>query len=264
LFASAAGESKGDAGQIAAGWIRDIKRQHRWLAVEESGDGSFRRDAVTLVHTYDGALWNRLTEAWKQDRPRRIVIISPFYDPNAEMIRRVHRELPECKIEIIAQQGTSNLPVRILKRWSWRPAIFEIRNSSRRLHAKLLAWQTKTGTSCLVGSANFTSAAIDGKNAEACLLLPDSGDALKALFDRQLSRAKVVLKDFDPGSEAEPRPQDDDAGILLDSAVLTGTNRLRIKYRHGIVPAPSHLRVDKGGGARGLVAVASRQRGPCG
>lgn len=103
--------------------------------------------------------------------------------------------------------------------------------TSRRLHAKLLAWTTKKETGCLVGSANFTSAALDGKNVEACLYVPDADQIIGQLFDKQFSIRKIQLSKFKSGKDREP---ENDQGVptplRIHAALLMSTNRLRVSY----------------------------------
>jgi hypothetical protein len=138
----------------------------------------------------------------------------------------------------------TNLPVPILKKLKANLYLSELRNSSRRLHAKLLTWESRNGVSCLVGSANFTSAAFDARNVEACLLVAKAGDLVSRLFDSDLGKKGISFDDFDPGTEKEPEPADTDTtGLRLISAVLSQDGRLRVAYRHRLDPKPSALRV---------------------
>ena len=189
--------------------------------------------------------------------PTRMLAISTFYDPNAELIRRVHRSWPKCKLELVAQQGTSNLPVKVLRKSTWKPLVSEIRNSSRRLHTKLVSWPTGRSVGCLVGSANFTSATFDGRNIEACLYVPDAKKAAESLFDSKLPKRKIAVSEFEPGEEEEQKPEHDEVAIRLDSAVLAASLRLRIRFTHNIEPLPSTTAASPRGPAGNR-----RRRGP--
>lgn len=241
FFTAACKEAEGEAGEIAAEWISDIKKECRWLDNEDALPPGLGPLPVNLFHNYDGPLWGRLAEALDDDPPKKFFVISPYYDPNAEMIRRIQKKWPKCKLEIVAQQGTSNLPISAIKRLRLNPSLFDVHNSSRRLHAKLLAWETRNGTGCLTGSANFTSAALDGRNAEACLYLSNADAAVDALFDSTLRKKKVSISSFEPGAEQEPEPTDEQPVLSLDSAVLSNDTRLRIVFSHNLDPAPIEL-----------------------
>ena len=152
-------------------------------------------------------------------RPKRFLVISPFFDQEAELAQRIRQRWPKCQIEIVVQQKTTNLPVAALKKLRSGIALSELRNSSRRLHAKLLAWESSKGTGCLVGSANFTTAAFDARNVETCLLVSDAEEVVSGLFDGQLAKRPLAFDDFDPGTEQEPKAED------VDSTTLRLTSR---------------------------------------
>ena len=85
------------------------------------------------------------------------------------MLRRLCKRFPRAQIELVAQQTTSNPPLGLVKRWASRVTLSELRDFKRCLHAKLLYWESQKGSGCMVGSANFTKAAFDARNVEACL-----------------------------------------------------------------------------------------------
>lgn len=245
LFSAAANEVVGEAGAIADEWIADIEAQLRCLAVEEAPVEGIGNLPLNLFHTYDGSLWGRVEASWAADPPRRVLVISPFYDLNAEMLRRLHDSFPKCKVEVVAQQGTSNLPVRLIQKLNWKPSLFEICNSSRRLHGKLIAWETGKEVSCLVGSANFTVAGLDGANAEACFYLHDVAASIEGLFDSSLAKRAIAAADFTPGADQEPTQTADDEPVLwIDSAVLCDGQRLRAKYRCRLSSPPNSLAIN--------------------
>ena len=123
-------------------------------------------------------------------------------------------------------------------------SLSELRNSSRRLHAKLVGWESPNGTGCLVGSANFTTAAYDARNVETCLLVSEAEDFVKSLFDKQLEKRPIAFEDFDPGMEREPGTIDEESiSLRLTSALLTTDGQLRLDYRHCLKPKPSSLRL---------------------
>jgi hypothetical protein len=173
-----------------------------------------------------------------------LLVISPFYDVDGEMVKRVYQHWPKCKIELIVQQRTTNLPVSQLKKLRKRVSLSELRNSSRRLHAKLVGWKSPNGTGCLVGSANFTTAAYDARNVETCLLVSEAEAFVESLFDKQLGKRPIAFEDFDPGTEREPGTVEEESiSLRLTSALLTTDGQLRLDYRHCLKPKPSSLRL---------------------
>lgn len=243
MFTSATAESEGDAGEIAAEWLADIQKGFAWLAKNDPATEALG-STLNIIHTYDGPLWSRLEAEFAGSSPEHLSVISPFYDRDAALLRRMHHAWPQCKVEVTAQQGTSNLPIDAMLKNSWKQPIYDIQNTSRRLHAKMVAWENDGRVNCLVGSANFTSAAFDGRNVEACLYLPDAERAVDALFDKKLSRQEITLSDFEPGHTTEPEPNPEEFAVRLDSAVLEEDSRLRLRFRLAKTVKPKKFSVN--------------------
>jgi hypothetical protein len=241
FFKRACDDAEEQAGRIARKWIEETLKSTPWLA---SASLTSKSSRVQLFHTYQGSLWDRLCGVLNADPPNRILVISPFYDLDAEMVHRLHRRWPRCRIELVVQQKTTNLPILKIKGLKSYVTLSELKNSSRRLHAKLVAWQSHKGSGCLVGSANFTSAAFDAKNVEACLLLDNSKEDVAKIFDGQLVKKPIAFSDFDPGADREQESvQSDSSTLRLDSALLNSDGELLVKYWHRLVPRPKSLRI---------------------
>ncbi len=241
FFKRACDDADQETGRIARQWLDELPRDAPWLATELPPN---EKRAVRLVHTYEGSLWDRIASLLDGETPKRFLVISPFFDQEAELAQRFLQRWPKCQIEIVVQQKTTNLPVAVLKRWRTGITLSELRNSSRRLHAKLVAWESSHGTGCLVGSANFTTAAFDARNVETCLLVSDAEEFVSGLFDGQLAKRPLAFDDFDPGTEQEPEAEDFDATTLrLTSALLTEAGEFRVSYRHRLATTPSSLRL---------------------
>ncbi len=241
FFKRACDDADQETGRIARQWLEELPKDAPWLATELPPT---KYRAVRLVHTYEGSLWDRIASLLDGDTPKQFLVISPFFDQEAELAQRIRQRWPKCQIEIVVQQKTTNLPVAALKQLRSGFALSELRNSSRRLHAKLLAWESSKGTGCIVGSANFTTAAFDARNVETCLLVSDAEEVVSGLFDGQLAKRPLAFDDFDPGTEQEPNAEDVDSTTLrLTSAVLTESGELRVSYRHRLATKPSSLRL---------------------
>ena len=50
------------------------------------------------------------------DTPKQFLVISPFFDQEAELAQRIRQRWPKCQIEIVVQQKTTNLPLAALKK----------------------------------------------------------------------------------------------------------------------------------------------------
>lgn len=150
--------------RFARRWLEEAGRDVPWLSTELP---PAQQRSVWLIHTYDGSQWDPIATLLGERGPKRLLVISPFFDREAELARRVRQRWPKCQVEIVVQQTTTNLPVVPLRKLGTGISLSELRNSSRRLHAKLLSWVTDEGTGCLVGSANFTLAAFDARTGPA-------------------------------------------------------------------------------------------------
>jgi hypothetical protein len=229
------------AAAIARQWLDELTHTLPWLKAELRKQAG---EKAELLHTYNGSLWEVVKTAVGSTPPIRLLIVSPFFDRNAELVHRASSTWPKCEIKIIAQQKTTQLPCEAMKSLARRVSLHEIRVESRCLHAKLFAWQTTKGGGCIAGSANFTTAAFDSRNVETCLLLKDVGEEVEKLFDKQLSTRPITLEEFSPGTDTEPN-KDEDApeDLVLESVVLTRDGKLSVSYRHRLESAPDTLRI---------------------
>jgi hypothetical protein len=238
FFLRACEDAEEEPGRICREWLAETAACLPWLKAPRS-DGALRR--CRLLHTYEGSLWDRLAAI---DPPDRLLVISPFHDKGGEMFRRVRDRWPNCHVEVLVQQKLTALPVEPLATQRAAVSLSELHNSSRRLHAKLLAWEGKGGVGCLVGSANFTAAAFDARNVEACLLLPDAGELVESLFDTDLPKRPLRFEDFEPGSDQEPdQDEDRSSGLKLTSALLLEDGQLRVSYQARLGSRPDSLLV---------------------
>jgi hypothetical protein len=241
FFRRACDDGEQESARIARAWLDEARKVFHWLAQPLPPNGGRR---VRLVHTYEGSLWDRLATALGAARPSRLLVISPFHDQDGEMLKRIQRRWPDCSIEVVVQQQITNLPVKALKELQPSVSLSELRNSSRRLHAKLVAWEGQGGTGCLTGSANFTTAAFDARNVETCLQVADAADSVRSLFDKELPKRAVAFEDFEPGSEQEPGiGEGPTTGLKLTSVLLLGEGQFRVSYVAQVPVRPSSLRV---------------------
>lgn len=240
FFEQAARETDKEISRIAGEWFAEAAASYPWLKEPVTLSPSERR--MRLLNTYDGSIWERLVEHLSGGQLRDLLIISPFHDPDSELCRRVVRTWPGAKIELVVQQGCTSLATQPLKKMR-AVHLSELIGVSRRIHAKLLAWRSTSGSGCLVGSANFTSAALDGRNVETSLLLAEADDLVQALFDGHLSRRPITTDEFEPGEANEINVEGELPPLRLNSALLAEHNELRVSYSHDLPSAPSALRL---------------------
>ena len=239
FFEQAAKHADDEVVRIASDWINETAKTFPWLR-EPIQDNLDR--PVRLLHTYDGGIWERLVQHIDGVKPKEFFIASPFHDADGELGKRLATQWPNAQIEFLVQQGYTTLAVKPLKKLR-RVRLSEVRDSSRRIHAKLLAWRSKDGGGCLVGSPNFTSAALDGRNVEACLLISPAEEVVESLFDRSLSKHPLPLEDFVPGEAESSEVEGAISSLRINSALLTDTNQLRVSYWHQLDPPPDSLRL---------------------
>jgi len=239
FFEAASEHSDEGFSRILNEWMSETATTYPWLREPtEVENRNFQ-----LLHTYDGSIWNRLVEIVDPLKPQEFFIISPFHDADAELLQRMVGQWPRAKIEFLVQQGYTNLPVTPLKKLR-KVRLSELKDSSRRVHAKLLVWKTANGTGCLVGSTNFTSAAFDARNVEASLLLRDADGLIESLFDRQLGKKPLALKDFEPGAGEDPETEPGELPRLrIKSALLEDSGRISVTYSHRLEESPTSLRL---------------------
>jgi hypothetical protein len=242
FFSRACADAEGEPGRICREWLEEAAVCFPWLKTP-SGSEAVRR--VRLLHTYDGSLWDRLAAVIDNASPTRLLVISPFHDKAGEMFKRVRGRWRNCHVEVLVQQKITALPLHALPGGGAGVSLAELDNSKRRLHAKLLAWEADGNTGCLVGSANFTAAAFDARNVEACLLLADAQERVEGLFDRELRKRPLRFEDFEPGSdEEEPEAGNGDSvRLTVISALLLPDGRLRVSYEARLDRKPESLRV---------------------
>lgn len=227
--------------RIVTSWLDEVARDQPWL---QALPRRSRQRRIALLHSYTGSLWDQLEEHLGTRSPRTFFVMAPFHDPGADSCRRLTRRWPRASVELAVQQGYTNLQPGALRKLA-SVRLTEVLATSRRLHAKLVAWSDSRSWGCLVGSANFTRPALDGPNTEACLLVSDIEDPTSTLFDRQLRRRPIGLGDFEPGSaEAADDPPENAAPLHIDAAVLVADDRLELNYSHGLGSSVTALRLE--------------------
>jgi len=241
FFVRACEDAEGESGRICREWLAETAACMAWLKVARPARSGRR---FRLIHTYEEKLWDHLAAALDADQPARLLVISPFHDKGGEMFKRVRGRWPNCQIEALVQQKVTALPVQALAGETRAISLAELHDSSRRLHAKLVAWEGRGGAGCLVGSANFTTAAFDARNVEACLLVSDAQEWIGSLFDTDLPKRPLRFEDFEPGSDEEADPHNDaSSGLKLTSALLLEDGQLRVSFQATLDPRPDSLRV---------------------
>jgi hypothetical protein len=259
FFKRACDDTEERVGRIARKWIDEVVESSRWLTALGPEN---RGEKIRLVHTYQDGLWSLLSTHLAKTPPRRLLVISPFFDANDAMVERIAKGWPKCKIELLVQQSTTNLNVEPLQKLRKQVSLSEVRNSSRRLHAKLVAWDTAGGVGCIVGSANFTTAAFDGRNVEACLLMLEAKEGVEALFGPGLDKRFLDIDEFEPGTQIEEEPGAEvPRGLELKSALLAEDGTLQLSFRNALGEAATlHTEIRVPGEKHPRIAIKTPSR----
>jgi hypothetical protein len=223
--------SEPQAAKVAKRWLDDASGEFPWLAEAPASDRT--DDKIELVHTLGGSIWDWLRKRLGKSVPRKIQVLSPFYDGDLRLLGRVRETWPACAVEITAQQRTSNLPAKQLGQFGKNVCLFDLEGAgSRRLHAKLVMVTTDDKTICLSGSANFTAAAFDGKNVETCLAWTAGNGIAKELFSGDFTRVSISPAEFEPGVEQPPEEDTQPASpLFIKSALLDASGKLMVAYK---------------------------------
>lgn len=241
FFKLCAKHGEGHTGRIAAEWLDDAQTEFGWLAAQTPG----AKSEVELVHTLETSLWDWLKTRLKKSPVSKVEVLSPFYDSDLRLLERIRATWPKCVVEITAQQRTSNLPAALLKGFGKAVRLFDVEGAgSRRLHAKLLVVVADDKTICLAGSANFTTAAFDGRNIETCLAWETDGNPFKNLFDGDMKRALISPEDFESGDELPPEEETIPATLLhIKSVTLDAARKLSVVFVVGANLKPQSLSI---------------------
>jgi hypothetical protein len=228
FFKACAQHGEGHTGKIAAGWLDEAQAECAWLETTTAKENP----PIELLHTLETNLWDWLESRLERSPPSKIQVLSPFYDSDLHLLKRIRETWPKCAIEITAQQRTSNLPAGLLKDFGKAVRLFDVEGvGTRRLHAKLLAVEGNGRTICVAGSANFTTAAFSGRNIETCLAWEADESPFKNLFNGGVSRVAISPEDFEPGDEPPPEEENTPAiPLRIKSAILDATGKLSVAF----------------------------------
>jgi hypothetical protein len=222
--------------RIGDDFLREAGEFFPWI----SGDQTVltqRAATPMLIHSTTQGLLGQ-AETLLRDVPiKRIHVLSPCFDNDAELFRIFREHWRAAEMHIVTRSGYANLPIADLKRLARSGQrrdlqFFDLRGKRhRRLHAKAIAFEADQATYWLVGSANFTQAAFDGRNVETALWFRTEKDPDDLLYSGDLTKAPISLKDFEPGPEmppeGEPRTRPD---LVLNGGVLHQDQTLELDY----------------------------------
>lgn len=178
----------------------------------ERGDGA----GVGILEKLRGIIGHR--------QAHRVVLISPFWDAEAQAIEDIASAFPSAEIVVGLPDRRPNFPAymnlsHLNLRLARLPAAL---GAMRDLHAKLVIIQCEEGDHVLYGSANVSRAALGspgraGRNAEACVYRRYPRDEALSWLGLELDQP------FDRSLLPSVRPEPEPAG---DAELLPGTVEL--------------------------------------
>ena len=231
--------ASGPGKRLAKEFLSDLNEQYPWLMKgPDSGE-------LKILHTLSHPLLPAIKAELGSATPERMLVVSPFFDQDLRLLNEVRELWPNCRIDLVTQEQTGNLPAKKLKQFKSGVRLYRLlAPKSRRLHAKIVAVIAGETAVCCSGSANFTTAAFSGRNIEACLLMRIPEKSVIALFDDDLSIEPIKPDSFDTGSEREPEEEIQKAEpICLHSAAIGTDNRLSLQYTVDNPAGLIHLKV---------------------
>lgn len=189
---------------------------------------------IELLSSHAAPLWEQLTARLERQTVRKITVISPFYDREIDLLKRLRKTWPGAHLTIVAQEKYATLAGKKLAKLFTTGKKDRLLSATpqpgRRLHAKAFAFETRDGTFWLTGSPNATLAALDGRNSETALWFK-SKERVEAWLDaEQLPIEEIQPSDFEAGTDQEPSSELFVCEMRLGSAVLSEQGSLECTF----------------------------------
>jgi len=193
---------------------------------------------IEIIHNLDSSIFEAFLDI-QGVNSSKLTVLSPFFDSNiGKILSAIVERVPLGSVDIVVQQNTNTLDVESLRRWHSSVSIdLTVRLLSvpgRKLHAKALLLESQDGetVSALIGSANFTRAALlqtadSGGNIELCLSLRgDMAHSVRKAMQSEAFTTKAVSL-----ADVKSTPQDSewvvkDVKVKLYHAELDSQNSL--------------------------------------
>jgi len=161
-------------------------------------------------------LLEQISAAVGADPVERLVVCSPYFDPDGEALESIVARLNPGKVEVLVQKKYPGLPRSAAARQPSKVEVLPIQFTRTRVsgglresfvHAKFYGVTTLARTLVIAGSANCSRAAltIPGRNgnAELVALQELTEDAFQDLYLSEIPRAEGQLELSDPVEEDE-------------------------------------------------------------
>lgn len=210
---------------------------------------------LQLLHSAGGqSLLAQLKEKLGERTPDELTVLSPFFDKDFRVLNAVRSIWPDLPVKVITQENNGVVPVEAMGRAEKFALQGLAVDGSRRLHAKILVFHVGDTFYTFAGSANFTEAALLGRNVEAGILLRCTREQEAALWGPDnLSLREIEPARFESGKEFEPDPlsKSRPSVLVLNSAELhSGKLHLAFQGPPGMKNLSTRLRSPGGKSAQ--------------
>jgi hypothetical protein len=218
------------------------------------------------------SLWRQLQRASDGHTWNKAVVLSPYFESPDHFDHGLLAEWLSSGLQVHLfvpfDQASSCVPrdeiEKLAKRYPRRLHLFGLRTGGRVLHGKLIGVMSKSRAWLLTGSANFTNAALKGRNVEVCLCFEMRQPELEKYLDQLLlADARQITPDD------LPLPEDDRnlndllpklTGFLVSARLSTRDDCLTLTLDRSLSELdsePSSLILEIGGQALPLESVTS-------
>jgi HKD family nuclease len=237
---------------LAAPHLREVLETQFFLPVEARvpwlrRDTPLPKSEVELLQSHTTPLWSQLVTRLESQAVRKITVISPFYDQDIDLLKRLRRSWPDAALTIVAQQNYATLAGKKLSKLFAAGKKGRLMAATpkpgRRLHAKAFAFETRQGTFWLTGSPNATMAAFGGLNSEAAVWFKSKEHADALFEDDQITIEEVQPADFEAGTEQEPANEQVAYELRLHSAILSEQGVLECTFDANSAMRDTALRI---------------------
>jgi len=226
-----------------AQFFQPVEVRFPWLG----RDVPLPKSEIELLQSHTVPLWSQLAKRLESQAVRKITVISPFYDRDIDLLKRLRRSWPDAALTVVAQQNYATLAGKKLSKLfaSGKKGrlISATPKPGRRLHAKAFAFETRQATFWLTGSPNATLAAFDGLNSEAAIWFKSTERAETLLEGDQITFDEVEPDEFESGTEQEPANEQIAYALRLHSAVLDEQGVLECAFDANTAIQDTALRV---------------------
>jgi len=222
--------------------------------------GAPRTRERPVRHSLEMPLLEQLAQEVGGDPVNEMVVLAPFYDREAEALRRLVRRISPARITVLLQEHeTSVEPASLEKVLEHRP--HEVRTAAAQvhgtyLHAKLVLVRQRTRSVCLQGSANLSLAGLcladpEG-NIELVNLLTGPADAFDGVVEalvlgKEGVRPSDLFLTYRGGERDKPAP--------LRLVLGTWSGGVLILQASSPLPSPESLRLLVAGVEVGAEAI---------